>query len=517
MNGFHVGRKALIMGMVLASCTPLNQPEAGPTPTGDPLRNLDSYVAEAVDEWGIVGLSIVVVKDDEVVFANGYGLREVGERERVDEHTLFAIGSNTKLFTAVGAGLMVDAGKMNWNDPAALHLPGFQLYDPYVTREITIRDLLSHRSGLGRRGDMLWYGSEYDRDEILRRIRYLEPNASFRAEFGYQNIMYLAAGEATAAAAGRGWDDLMEEQIFQPLGMTRSNTSTQDLAGDPNVATPHITVDGRPIPVPWRNIDNVAPAGSINSSAREMAEWLRMLLAEGSLEGRQLIQHETLQEIFSPQTISPFTPDTLFPDVHFAAYGLGMGMRSYAGNKILVHTGGIDGMLSLVALMPDENLGVVVLTNTTGRNNLFTALMYSVFDRYMGMPDRDWSGMFLRRADDADRRSAEARRRAEDERVTGTGPSLAVREYAGLYHHPMYGEASVTWENGKLVLRRGPAFTGDLEHWHYDTFRADWRHPGGGRALITFTLDFGGEVNAMQIEGLGQFERAPELAIAPSP
>jgi len=516
MNGPHVGWKALIMVMVLASCASLDQAGALPAPTSDPLRNLDTYIAQAVDDWGIVGLSIAVVKDDEVVFANGYGLREVGGPERVDEHTLFAIGSNTKLFTAVGAGLMVDAGKLNWNDPAALHLPGFQLYDPYVSREITIRDLLSHRSGLGRRGDMLWYGSEYDRDEILRRVRYLEPNASFRAEFGYQNIMFLAAGEATAAAAGQGWDELMEERIFQPLGMTRSNTSTKDLAGDPNVATPHINIDGRPVPVPWRNIDNVAPAGSINSSAREMADWLRMLLAEGSLEGRRLIERTTLQEIFSPQTISPFTPDTLFPDVHFAAYGLGMGMRSYVGNKILVHTGGIDGMLSLAALLPEENLGVVVLTNTTGRNNLFTALMYSVFDRYLGMPDRDWSGTFLRRAEDEDLRAAEARSRAEEERVIGTHPSLAAEEYAGLYRHPMYGEASVRWEDGNLVLRRGPAFTGDLQHWHYDTYRAEWRHPGLGRALITFTLNFAGEVNAMQIEGLGEFERAPDQTIAVS-
>lgn len=502
--------QVLITAMVAVSCTPVDRSDYLPGPANDPLRDLDAYIAQALDDWGITGLSIAVVKDDEVVFANGYGAREVGREERIDENTLFAIGSNTKLFTAVGAGLMVDEGKMNWSDPAFLHLPSFQLHDPYVTREITVRDLLSHRSGLGRRGDILWYGSEYDRAEVLRRIRYLEPNSSFRSEFGYQNVMFLAAGEATAAAAGRSWDDIMEERIFQPLGMTRSNTSTADVEGDPNAATPHINIDGSPVAVPWRNIDNVAPAGSINSSAREMAEWLRMLLADGSYGGDQMIESATLREIFSPQTIRQSSPDTLFPDLHFSAYGLGMGMQTYEGSKILMHTGGIDGMLSLVGLLPEENLGVVVLTNTTGRNNLFSALMYTVFDRYLGTAARDWSETFLRLAGDADASAADARQRAENERTTGTRASLAVEQYVGDYLHPMYGEASVTLEEGQLVLRRGPAFTGDLDHWHYDTYRADWRHPGGGRALITFTLDFTGDVNAMQIEGLGEFERASE-------
>lgn len=480
----------LLAGGVAAGCAAGggSAPASGDAaPADQPLRGLDAYIADAVNDWGVAGLSIAVVKDGEVVFAEGYGRREAGSPGPVDE------------------------GLMEWDDPATEHLPWFQLHDPYVTREITLRDLLSHRSGLGRRGDMLWYGSEYDRGELLRRVRYLEPNSSFRSEFGYQNLMFLAAGEATAAAAGRSWDALIEDRIFAPLGMDRSNTSTTALTDDPNVASPHIRSDGTLTPVPWRNLDNVAPAGSINSSAAEMAEWLRMLLADGVLAGDTLVRPRTLQEIFTPQTLRASPSDTLFPSVHFSAYGLGMGIQDYRGRKVLVHTGGIDGMLSMVGLIPEEDLGVVVLTNTSGGNNLFTALVYTVFDRYLGAgPIRDWSAVLLDRQEAARQRLEEAEGEGEEERVAGTSLSLPLTDYAGTYAHPMYGEAEVTVEDGALVLRRGPAFTGDLEHWHFDTFRAEWRHPGMGSAMVTFILDFDGSPDSMQVDGFGEFERVPE-------
>lgn len=477
-----------------------------------PLRGLDAYVGQAVRDWEIAGLAIAVVQGDSVVFAKGYGVREVGKPEPVDPNTLFAIGSNTKLFTAVAAGMMVDEGKMQWDDPATKHLPSFQLHDAYVTREMTLRDLLSHRSGLGRRGDLLWYGTEYDRGEVLRRVRSLAPNTSFRSAYGYQNIMFLAAGEAVAAAAGRSWDEVIRERIFQPLGMARSNTSVRELQGDGNVARPHVRTDGKLIPVPYRNIDNIAPAGSINSSAREMAEWVKMLLADGSYRDRKLLEPATLREITTPHTIIRMPPDTLFPSVHFVTYGLGVVAQDYRGVKMLWHTGGIDGMLSLVGLIPEKKLGVVVLTNTSGHNNLFTALMYRVFDAYLGAPQRDWSRILLAQTEAAEAQGAEQRRRMEEARVKDTQPSLPLDGYTGRYESAIYGDITVARENEGLVLRFGPSFVADLEHWHYDTFRPRWREAtsGGPIPFVTFTLDAAGKVERLKIEDLDDFRRAPE-------
>ncbi|MGH7458496.1 MAG: serine hydrolase [Longimicrobiaceae bacterium] len=505
---------SLALTGVLAACATSPSTVPGPTPE-NPLRGLDAYIERAVSDWGIAGLSVAVVAGDSVVFAEGYGVREVGRPEPVDENTLFAIGSNTKLFTAVAAGMMVDEGTMQWSDAATEHLPAFQLYDPYVSREITVRDLLSHRSGLGRRGDLLWYGTGYDRAEILRRVRFLEPNSSFRSEFGYQNIMFLAAGEAVAAAAGESWDDVIEQRIFRPLGMTTSNTSTRQLPVDGNVATPHLYDDGELVPVAWHNIDNMAPAGSINSSALEMAQWLRMLLGNGCYAGTELIEAATLAEITSPQTLMPFAPDSLFPSTHFAAYGLGVAMRDYHGAQVLSHTGGIDGMLSLVALIPQRQAGMVILTNTEGHNNLFSALMYRIADAYLGAPTRDWSAIFLARLEQAKARTEAARAAAAETRVTGTTPSLTLEGYAGTYENEMYGNATVTLENGALFARFGEAFAAELKHWHYDTFRATWPDARLGANFVTFKLDAMGKVSEMRIQEVADFDRAADDPAAP--
>ncbi len=482
-----------------------------------PLRELDAYIERAMRDWKVPGLALAVVKDDSVVFVRGYGVRAMGKPEPVDPNTLFAIASNTKLFTAVAAGMLVDEGRMKWDDPATRYLPSFQLFDPYVTREITLRDLLSHRSGLGRRGDLLWEAFPYDRAEVLRRIRFLAPNSSFRSAHGYQNIMFLAAGEAVAAAAGKSWDDLVRERIFQPLGMTRSNTTVRDLDAGDNVARPHVnSEEGRQTAVPYRNMDNIAPAGAINSSAREMAQWIKLLLADGRYGGRTLLKPETLREISSPQSLRPLEPDSVVPSIHFSAYGLGVGMHDYRGVKVLRHTGGIDGMLSLVGLIPEKGLGIVVLTNTSDHNNLFTALMYRVFDEYLGVPPRDWSSIFLAQTRAAQASTADQRRRLDAARVADARPSLPLAKYTGRYESPLYGEITVAHENGGLVLRLGRSLVGDLEHWHYDTFRPRWRalaersEGAGEPPFVSFTLDVTGKVEKVQIDDVDEFRRTPD-------
>ena len=266
----------------------------------NPLQGLDAAVERALRDWEMPGLALAIVKDDAVVLSRGYGVRELGQPTPVDERTVFAIGSVTKAFTAAALGMLVDEGKVGWDDPVTEHLPDFQLYDPYVTREITLRDLLTHRSGLPR-GDLIWIGSDFDRAEILRRLRYLPPRWSFRSHYGYQNVLYLAAGQVVAAVTGRSWDEFVRERIFAPLGMTNSSTSVTALADAANVATPHADVDGRIRPVPYRNIDCIAPAGAINSNVAEMTQWIRTAAGRWSCAGaNRFLSAATMTELFTP-------------------------------------------------------------------------------------------------------------------------------------------------------------------------------------------------------------------------
>ena len=486
----------LLMSVALAAPSLRAQRATAPAPS---LAGLDSYIQQSITDWGIAGLALAIVHNDSVVYERGFGVREVGKPDRVDAHTLFAIGSNSKLFTATIAGMMVDAKKMRWDAPATTYLPSFQLYDPWVTREITLRDLLSHRSGLGRRGDMLWYGSPFDRSEILRRIRYLKPNSSFRAQYGYQNIMVMAAGEATAAAAGRSWDDLVKERIFQPLGMAASNTSVRELAAATDVATPHLLRDGKLSAIRWRNIDNIGPAGSINSDVDDMAKWLRFLLAGGKVGDRQLLATATLREIASPQTIVPSPDDTLSPSTHFHAYGLGVGMYDLLGVKVMSHTGGIDGMLSQVTWVPERRLGFVILTNTEGHNNVYGAIGRRILDLYLGAPPRDWSAIMLAQTRTQETEQKAAQDRLEAARPADSKPSVSIDRFAGQYSNDMYGDVTVSLAAEKLVLQFGPSLAGDLEPWARDSYKIVWRDRREGTGLVQFVVDPVGKVGSLRL------------------
>ena len=319
-----------LWSILLAAFSILLAPGPAPAQEGA-LRGFDAYVEAAMKEWKVPGLAVAVVKDDRLIHARGYGVKEVGRPDLVDEHTLFAVGSTSKAFTTAALGMLVDEGKLDWDDRVVEGLSGFRLYDPYVTREMRIRDLVTHRSGLSR-ADRLWYVG-YPREEVLRRIRFHEPTWSFRTHYGYQNIMFLAAGQIIPEVTGTSWDDFVDRRIFTPLGMERSNTSVTALEGDANVATPHMLVEGEPVPIRYRNIDNVGPAGSINSSTAEMARWVRLHLGGGVFEGRRLLKEETVAEIHSPQTVMPIDEDIreLYPTTHFRAYGFGWYLQDHRG------------------------------------------------------------------------------------------------------------------------------------------------------------------------------------------
>jgi CubicO group peptidase (beta-lactamase class C family) len=477
------------------------------------LQGFDDYVNKALKDWQVPGVAIAIIKNDKIILAKGYGVKKVGDPAPVSEKTIFAIGSASKAFTAASAAMLVDEGKIKWDDPATKYLPGFQLYDPAATRELTVRDLLCHRSGL-ERGDLMWYGSAYGRDEILQRVRYLKPSWSFRSQFGYQNIMYLAAGQAVAGVSKMSWDDVIKQRIFKPLGMTSSNTSIKDLRTMTDVATPHGKVDSQVVAIPWRDIDNIAPAGSINSNVLDMAQWVRLHLNEGKANGQTLITSGSLKEMHTPQTIirREGVWEIMTPEAHFMAYGLGWFLHDYKGRKVIQHGGNIDGMSALVAMIPEEKLGLVILTNMNG-TFLTEALAFTAFDYFLPSSGvkHDHSAEILKSFKALEAAGEKAEKKREDARVKGTQPSLELKGYSGTYTDQMYGDAKVVEENGKLVLSYGAAFKGDLEHWHYNTFRATWRDRTLGKSLITFNLNAAGKADGLNIENLADFKRTEKV------
>lgn len=470
------------------------------------LKEIDEYAHQVMTDWRVPGFAIAIVKDDKVIFAKGYGVRKLGEATPVDERTLFAVASNTKAFTAALLAILVDEGKIKWDDPVTKYLPGFQLYDPYVTRELTIRDLLSHRSGLETfGGDLLWYETTYDSKEILRRIRYLKPTSSFRSRFGYQNNMFIAAGEVIAAVTGKPWNEVVKERLLMPLGMTSTTTSIRDFKSTDNIASPHNELNDKVRVVRYGNVDGAAAAAGINSNVIEMAQWLRLQLGKGTYDGKKIFSPGVAREMWQPNTILPISEggEKFNPTRHFRAYGMGWFLSDYHGRKVMDHSGGLDGMISQTGMIPEEGLGVVILSNS--ESSLPSIMMSKVFDMFLGVPKRDWNAEILQRSKNGKVAARKAEVEEETSRAKDTKPSLALGQYAGSYAGAMYGEGRITEENGKLVLRLVPSpnLVADLEHWQYDTFQVKWRDSVSypfGRGFVTFIINAQGKVDEMKID-----------------
>jgi len=473
------------------------------------LEALDAYVARAVREWGVPGLSIAVVKDDRVAFLKGYGVRSVETRDAVGPATLFAIGSTTKAMTAASVGMLVDAGRLAWDDPVVNHLPALRLSDPYVTRELTVRDLLTHRAGLPNT-DYLWYRSGLGSQEILARLAHAPRESSLRSRFRYQNVMYQAAGELIGAVSGKPWADFVRERLLEPLGMTRTAPTFAEAAARADVAVPHFEVRGELRTIRNAPVDAIPAAGAAWSSAEDMARWLRFLLGDGTVGERRLLSEASLGELFTPQvTIRPdaFYPSARLTRPHFTTYGLGWFQQDYAGRKLDFHTGSIDGMVAICGLVRDERLGVCVLANLD-HAELRHALMLRVLDVFGPGPGRDWSA-------DLHALYAERRRKADEEaagleagRQAGTRPSLALAAYAGAYADPLFGRVDVRAEAGELRLAAGSELTGRLEHWHYDTFRVAWDLFWLDPVFVRFEIDAQGRASRLWLGGLGDDEAA---------
>jgi CubicO group peptidase (beta-lactamase class C family) len=445
--------------------------------------------------WHVPGVALGVIKDGHVLVARGFGLRDVEQKLPVTPRTLMAIGSNTKSFTVVLLGMLVDEGKLEWDRPILAYLPDFRLWDEYATTHITARDLVTHRSGLPRH-DLVWYGRSYSRKGLYDRLRHLEPTVSFREKWQYQNLMYMTAGYLAERLSGRSWEELIRERIFTPLGMTRSNTSVTDLPKADDFAYAYAWRDSALVRIPYRNIDAVGPAGSINSSVEDMLRYVQFRIDQGHWNGQQLLSKANEAEMQSGQMVAggPGGSD-VWPSIDLVTYGLGLAVGSYRGAKVVLHGGGIDGFISQMSWLPERKAGVVVLTNQGGNNPVPTLTLSAVYDRLLGLEPIDWAGK-QRELEAMARQQADSARRAfAAARKPGTRPSHPLADYAGDYEHPGYGRLTVRAAGAGLELQldghRVP-----LGHYHYDVFEiGDAGSLVPFRGVVTFQTDAKGVVD----------------------
>jgi CubicO group peptidase (beta-lactamase class C family) len=474
---------------------------------------VDRVVERARNSFQVPGIAVAIVKDGKVVLAKGYGQRKLGEAAPVTPETLFAIASNTKAFTTAALAMLVDEGKIRWDDPVTKHMPSFQMYDPYVTREMTIRDLLVHRSGLGLgAGDLMFFPStDLSRAEIIHRLRFIRPATSFRSAYAYDNLLYLVAGQLIPAITGQSWDDFVRQRIFQPLGMTHTYANSEGLFSGGDVAAPHSRAGGKLEPLAFSSHDNNAPAGSINSCVADMAKWLIVRLNHGDMGGgKRLFSAAQAREMWSAVTILPVDPAPADSPAlaavrpNFAAYGLGWRLTDYRGHKLVGHTGSLAGYVSRVALVPDMKLGIVVLTNQEAEG-AHLAIAQTVLDHYMGVEPPDWVSILAAEQRNTEAEAAAAVKRATAGRNANSRPSLALASYAGRYRDAWYGDVVVEERGGKLAIRftHSPKLTGELEHWQYDTFVARWTDRTLlADAYLTFSLKPDGSIDEVKMQAV---------------
>ena len=474
--------------------------------SGDPLAGLDAYVEKALKDWNVPGISIAVVRNDSVIVARGYGIRRLGDTARVDAETIFAIGSNSKPFTTAAMAILVDEKKLAWGEPVTRYLPWFQLSDPWITRNLDLRDLVSHRTGVARH-DALWYATGVPREEIVRRQRFVGTERPFRTSWLYNNNLYITAGLVIQQVSGKDWDDFITERILRPLGMSRSNTTVRGIETTPNVASPHMEIEGAIRAVPYRNIDNAAPAGSINGSARDMAHWVRFQIDSGRIGNQRLLAANQLAETWrSVAVISDPYFRRLFAPSAMVEYGLGWFNFLHRDQRVVLHGGNIDGMSGLISFIPEKRIGVVALANM---NQSFVHLGITrwIYDRLLGAPEQDWNTEV--RASLRAMESGGGAERWKSERVQGTSPSLTLAKYAGRYADSLYGSIEIKVGANGLVLNLDPGHQAQLSHWNYETFRATYQDVtmNGGPNFVTFRIDARGEVAAVRVQGYTEYAR----------
>ncbi len=469
----------------------------------DVLDGLDEWVDHERERWGVPGLALAVVHQDEVLLARGFGQLGLDYDRPVDADTQFAIASLSKAMTATALGLLVEEGRLDWDDRVIDHVPEFRLSDDWVSAQVTVRDLLSHRVGVGRLfGNRLTFMPARSRAEFIKHLAHHEFEQAFRQGYVYSNAMYTVAGEVLERVSGQSWESFLTERLFEPLGMQRSNVSIGEL--DDNAALPHQEIGGELVTIERRDWGYSGPAAAVNSSMNDLARWMRFNLGEpGQLDGETLLDESVMQSIHRPSSLTGFDDD----EQAIAGYGLGWGLARYRGFHVLRHGGASDGFHSQIWLLPELDLGIVISANTF--TELRNPLFKHIVDRLAGLPEKDW--MDQAHADYLeDRQQArDARKALHAERQADTQPSHELQAYTGEYHDPLYDTARVSLVDGRLMvtLWDDESQTLALEHWHHDTFRASWRNPAQREKFVWFRMDSDGAPDTLKVH----FTLRPEM------
>ena len=491
-------------------------------PPAAPLQNLDAFVDQGLRDWQTPGLVLAVVARDQVTVAKGYGVRELGKPERMDEQSLVGIGSTSKAFGAAAIALLVQQGKLSWEDRVEDRLPGFRLADPWVTREVRVRDILAHRVGLDLSDENRLLAVVKDPQDFVRRLRFIEPAAPFRSTYVYSNAMFTTTGLVVEAVSGKRWDRFVNDEIWQPLGMTRTGADLDTALADRNHATPHVRVGSELRALPGWEPERVifeatGPSGAVISSARDMAQWLRLQLGQGTHAGRQIIERSVFQQMHTPHSpmrdvkgaTSWFTYLSA-ADVKLSnqAYALGWRTSIYRGRPMIWHGGTVSGFRTVVALLPDEEVAVFV--NGNRESLLPFAVALTALDAYLGVSDTNWSSLFLRERSLQEAEQAKQARARDAARLSNTKPSLAAAGYAGEYTDDGAFERIAVQRDGEKLLLQIGRREGDMTHWHRDVFRIQWRDPDRPQSFATFTINPAGQAATLDIDGYGRFIRHTE-------
>ena len=482
--------------------------------------DLEQDVNRTMKAFDVPGIAIAVVKDGKVVAARGFGVRKLGEPAKVDGKTLFEIASNSKAFTAAALAMLVDEGKLKWDDPVVKHLPDFQMYDAYVTREMTVRDLLTHRSGLGLgAGDLLWWPTtNFSTDEIIEKLRYIRPATSFRSSYAYDNLLYIVAGKIIAQKSGKSWGDTVRERILAPVGMTTTTTSLAENEGNPNASNAHSKIKDKISAVKSMPVANAVGAVGINTNAEDITKWMQVLLDGGRVAGAKGADGKELRlwteaqsrEMWTAQTpmkISTPKGPLASTKPNFYAYGLGFQLRDYKGQLVAMHGGALQGFYSRVLLVPESKLGIAILTNAESGGAL-SALQYRLLDQYMtGSTPTDWIKLVADVEEEAHAKELARLKSASGTRASTSKPSLALSAYEGQYEDPWYGIMNVKRNGNKLVMSfsRTPDLTGEMEHFQHDTFIVRWKERNfNADAYATFSLDHDGSIDHVKMKAVSE-------------
>lgn len=457
----------------------------------------DSLVTATMKAFDVPGIAVGVVKDGKLVFAKGYGVRSITTGQPVDTKTLFGIASNSKAFTANALGMLADEGKIKWDDKVTDYLPGFQMFDPYVTREFTIRDLLTHRSGLGLgAGDLMFFpdGGNFSRDEAIYNIRFLQPVSSYRSKFDYDNNLYMVAGEVIKKVSGLEWEEFVETRMMKPVGMQTSTASWNRIKNNNNVIDAHAPADGKLVQIPhdWNPIVNAA--GGIMSNIEDLGKWLILQMNDGAYpNGQHLISKKNHAETWQLQTILPVGNPGYY-NTHFSGYGLGWFLKDVKGYKQVSHTGGLAGTVTQITLMPEMNLGIIVLTNQQ-QGVAFSTITNTILDSYLGLPDHNWLSLYKTRYNNGNREADSIKAvisatisKLQKEKGAGFSPL----NITGSYKDAWFGQVNITNTNGKLEFSsvKSPRLKGELLRYSTTTYIVRWYDRSfDADAYCVFTLN----------------------------